>query len=70
MRKAAFILVLISVLAIAVFTLRHGYLSHAQSPQSVEFKTEIVSGHEAAAGRVIAFGAVECPAGPDRRAPL
>ena len=53
MRKVASIAILSSILITAIFTLRRGYVSHAQTPQSVEFKIEMVSGHEAAAGRVI-----------------
>ena len=53
MRKLAPIAILISILVAAFFTIRNSYVSHAQSPQSIEVKTEMVAGHEAAAGRVM-----------------
>ena len=53
MRKVAFVVLLISAVSATFFALRHPEVSRAQVAQSAEFKTEMFSGHEVAAGRVI-----------------
>ncbi len=53
MRKAAFIAILISAIANVFFAVRQAQISHAQVPQTAGFKTEMIAGQEAAAGRVL-----------------